>query len=307
MFGAVNDEAVSPRSVGAWIDEHRTHLRGVAYRMLGSYADAEDVLQDAYLKASRARPEGVVEPRAYLRTLVTRLCLDHLKSARVKRQTYVGPWLPEPLLDASLVLDAPPSPGQQLSLAEDVSLALLVALERLSPVERAAFLLHDVFDTPYAEIASLLEKDEAACRQLVSRARKQVRSDRPRYSASKEQSAALLDAFQRALASGDASSLEAFLTEDVTFTSDGGGKVSSATKVLVGPHNVSRFVFGLAQKFTTSSLLRAEPAVINGGPGVVFFEGDAVSQALCFELEGHKVKSFFAVRNPDKLQHLVRS
>ncbi len=290
------------QNVESWWNEHRTYLRGVAYRMLGSLADAEDVLQDAYLKVSRSPPEEVKDPRAYLRTVVLRLCLDQKKSARMKREHYVGPWLPEPVLDASSISDRPLSPGQRLSLHEDVSLALLVSLERLSPNERAAFLLHDVFDSSYAEIATLLGRDESACRQLVSRARKQIRSDKPRFFASEAQTTALLSAFSGAVASGDVRRLEAMLTADVTYTSDGGGKVTAATKVLRGPTNVARFILGLAAKFSTG--LRTRPAVINGGPGLLFFQSGRVVQALVFEFEDERVSRFFAVRNPDKLTHL---
>lgn len=305
---ALLSPSVSSSEVESWFSEHRSYLRGVAYRMLGSVADAEDVLQDAYLRVSRSEWSHIREPKAYLFRLVTRLCLDVLKSARQRRETYVGPWLPEPVLDSTLLGGAPPIPGERLSLHEDISLALLVSLERLTPAERAAFILRDVFDASYEELSETLGKELPACRKLVSRARQQIRAEKPRFSADQEVSKKLLLAFQQATESGDPSRLEQLLTVDVTYTSDGGGKVSAATKPLIGPHNVARFLIGLSKKFALSSVLRAEPAVVNGSPGMLFFEGEVLTQALALELgEGGKVCAFYAVRNPDKLRHLQSS
>src|SRR5689334_2569286 len=206
---------------------HRGRLLGLAYRMLGSRSDAEDVVQDAYVRFAGAR--DVRNPEALLVTIVTRLCLDRLKSARAQREVYVGPWLPEPVFDADgLAADA------ATELADDLSFALLLALDRLSPLERAAFLLHDVFDTPFPEIAAMLDRTEASCRQLASRARRAVRDDRPPPAAPPDSHARLLQAFGEAVASGDVARLAELLRADAVALTDGGGRKTAARNPIVG-------------------------------------------------------------------------
>jgi len=210
-----NDDPLAP---------HRGRLLGLAYRMLGSRSDAEDVVQDAYLRFAGAK--DVHNREAFLVTIVTRLCLDRLKSAKARRELYVGPWLPEPVFDADGL-----SAEAATELADDLSFALMLALDRLSPLERAAFLLHDVFDRPFSEIAGMLDRSEAACRQLAARARRGVRDERPAPSAPPENHARLLDAFGEAVASGDVSRLASLLREDAIAISDGGGRKAAALKL----------------------------------------------------------------------------
>jgi RNA polymerase sigma-70 factor, ECF subfamily len=216
-------------SAAAAFEPHRRALTGLAYRMLGSVSDAEDVVQDAFLRWHAAPRGEVAEPRAYLMRVVTRLCLDVMKSAQARRETYVGPWLPEPVLDAASV--QPDTAGE---LAEDISVALLLALERLSPAERAAFLLHDVFDRDFSEVAAALGRSEAACRQLASRARAHVRASPRRFSADPAEGQRLAAAFMLAAQTGDVAALTGLLAADATLHSDGGGVRIAALNIIRG-------------------------------------------------------------------------
>ncbi len=218
-------------------EPHRRRLRGLAYRMLGSVSDAEDVVQDAYLRWHAADREGVADPGAFLARVVARLCLDRLKAARQRRETYIGPWLPEPVLDASAW-----TPDDAGEIAADLSIALMLALER------AAFLLHDVFDLGFADIAAALGRREAACRQLAARARAHVRASRPRAPADPDAAARLAAGFMEAARSGDATALARLLAEDVAMHSDGGGRRVAARNVVHGRERVARFFVGLARK-----------------------------------------------------------
>lgn len=290
----------------ALFEAHRSYLRGVAYRMLGSLSDADDVLQDAFLRLARVSIEDLREPRAYLAQLVTRLCVDQLRSARVRREHYVGPWLPEPLVSEDV--GTQPSPAELTSLREDVSLALMFALERLSPLERAAFILHDVFDVDYAEVAVTLGREEAACRQLAARGRRHIRENRPRFGRNERsdlgESSALMQAFATAAFTGDTAKLEQLLTADVTFASDGGGKVRAATKVVRGRERVAKLLIGIARK--PGPELRTTLALVNGQPGFVQREGERIVQAVAIEIHEGQVAGIYGVRNPDKLEHLNR-
>jgi RNA polymerase sigma-70 factor (ECF subfamily) len=277
-------------------EKHRVYLRGLAYRMTGSLADAEDLLQEAYLRYQNGDVGEVNNPRAYLSTLVTRLCLDQLKSARVRRETYVGPWLPEPVLDLAGVT------SDETELAHDVSFALLMALERLSPLERAAFLLHDVFGVDYEGVAEAMGKSSAACRKLAERARAHVRESRPRYRPSAEESTRVMQAFFTAVQSGDATALGAVLTEDAVLYSDGGGKVPAALKPVFGRDKVTRFFIGLARRMPASWKLHF--AEINGLVGVVIEENDAPIQTTAFEFSNGAIRAIYTVRNPDKLKSI---
>ena len=273
-------------------ETHRSFLVGVAYRMLGSIAEAEDVVQDAYLRWTGADRAGVADSRAYLARVVSRLCLDRMKSAAARREQYVGMWLPEPVV----------TPRSE-PIADDLSVALLLTLERLSPLERAAFLLHDVFDMDYSAIADTLGRSEAACRQLAARARDHVRDQRPRFETSEETRARLADAFAAALATGDVEAFSRLLAEDAVVYSDGGGKRSAALKPLVGKDKIVRFFTGLARKHLYPQLHRADRVLINGLPGFVLHTDEGV-ETLAFEIVGEQITTVYAIRNPDKLRHL---
>jgi RNA polymerase sigma-70 factor (ECF subfamily) len=277
---------------------HRGRLLGLAYRMLGSRSDAEDVVQDAYLRFAGA--QDVRNPEAFLVTIVTRLCLDRLKSAKAQREVYVGPWLPEPVFDAEGL-----SAESATELADDLSFALLLALDRLSPMERAAFLLHDVFDTPFSEVAAMLDRTEAACRQLASRARRAVRDERPAPTATPDSHARLLQAFSDAVASGNVVQLAELLREDAVAITDGGGRKFAARNPIIGADKVARFFIGLAGKIAGQDV-RIEPAVINGAVGALLYLDGELDLTLSMAISGEKIAAIYIVRNPDKLRHAPR-
>jgi len=282
-------------------EAHRDHLTGLAYRMTGSVAEAEDLVQEAWLRWERSDRSDVVNARAWLSRVVSRLCLDHLGSATSRRVAYVGPWLPEPLLD-----DAPTA-EDAAQLADDVSMALLVALERLSPLERAAFLLKDVFDVEYDEIATTLQRSEAACRKLASRARAHVREARPGRPASNTEQQRLLAAFATAVASGDVEGLKGVLTEDTVMMSDGGGQVVAAINPIRGADHVARFILGVNQKFPLPADGSVRVERVNGELGLVIRHGPHVVQTISFALRDGKVAAIYAQRNPQKLTHTTVS
>jgi RNA polymerase sigma-70 factor (ECF subfamily) len=275
---------------------HRGRLLGLAYRMLGSRSDAEDVVQDAYLRFAGA--QDVHNAEAFLVTVVTRLCLDRLKSARAQREVYVGPWLPEPVFDAEGL-----SADTATELADDLSFALLLALDRLSPLERAAFLLHDVFDTPFSEIAAMLDRTETSCRQLASRARRAVRDERPPPAATPDSHARLLQAFGEAVASGDVARLAELLRADAVALTDGGGRKTAARNPIVGAEKIARFFIGLAAK-NAGHDIRIEPAMINGAFGALLYLDGELDHTMSMAIDGEKIAAIYIVRNPDKLRHL---
>jgi RNA polymerase sigma-70 factor (ECF subfamily) len=272
-------------------DAWRPRLVRIAYKMLGSVADAEDVVQEAYLRWSQADRSDVREPEAFLRRTVTRLALDVLKSARRRRETYIGPWLPEPVVE-------------EAEDVEDVTLPLMLALERLSPLERAAFLLHDVFGVGFDEIAETLGRDAAACRQLASRARAHVRAERPRFPVAEGKGLEIAQAFFAASRTGDMDGLKSMLAADVLLHSDGGGKRVAALRLLTGLDDVMKVHAGLARKFaeTPSQIIRY--AWINGLPGFVSLEPDGMIQTTALAVEDGLIKGIYIVRNPDKLQRV---
>jgi RNA polymerase sigma-70 factor (ECF subfamily) len=274
----------------AAFDALRPKLKRVAYRMLGSVADAEDILQEAFIRWMKADRGSVREPEAFLRRVVTRLCLDQLKSARSQRETYIGPWLPEPVVEEEI--------------EEDVTLPLMLALERLSPLERAAFLLHDVFGLSFEEVAQTIQRDAAACRQLAARARTHVREARPRFQVDKERGLALAEAFFTASRSGDMKALGTMLADDITVYADGGGKRPAITQPIIGLDAVMKAHVHLANHFKNnpSKLMRA--SFVNGLPGFVTLEADGELQTTAFEIEDGKIVAIYIVRNPDKLRHL---
>jgi RNA polymerase sigma-70 factor (ECF subfamily) len=275
----------------ASFDPLRPKLMRVAYRMLGSVADAEDVLQEAFIRWMGADRGAVREPEAFLRRTVTRLCLDQLKSARRKRESYVGPWLPDPVVE---------EPAEE----DDITLPLMLALERLSPLERAAFLLHDVFGIDFEEVAATLDRDPAACRQLAARARTHVREARPRYQVDRERGLALAQAFFAASRSGDMKALAAMLAADVSVHADGGGKRSAALHPVIGFDAVMRVQERLAVHFRHNASTFVRAGLVNGLPGFVTLEADGELQTTALDIEDGKVTAIYVVRNPDKLRHL---
>lgn len=280
------------------LSAHRGRLLGLAYRMLGSRAEAEDVLQDAFIRYAGVDRGSVNNEEAFLVSTVTRLCLDRLKSAKARREVYVGPWLPEPVFDAEAL-----SPESAVELAGDLSFALLLTLERLTAAERAAFLLHDVFDTPFPEVAAALGKSEAACRQLAARARKAVTAARPGRRPSAAAHHALVSRFAEAVRSGDATGLRDLLAADATLVSDGGGIKLAALKPIVGNDNVARFLESVTRKSREQGLTTTFVfALINGEPGaVVYIDGD-VEQTMSFDIEDGRIAAIYVVRNPEKLR-----
>ena len=279
----------------AVFEAERPRLKRLAYRMLGSVAEAEDAVQDAWLRWDRAGA-AADNPQAWLVQTVTRLCLDRMKSARARRETYVGPWLPEPLIEE--IADDP------VERAEDVSVAFLLALERLSPLERAVFLLHDVFDQDYAEVGRALDRGEAAVRQLASRARAHVRDARPRFSVSPEKTLELAAAFMRAAAAQDMEGLSSLLARDAVLISDGGGKRPAALRPMVGRDDVMLLLRGLASRGGLVRAMTMRPAMINGAPGVIMDLADGL-QTIAFEADaGGLLSAIYIMRNPDKLAHV---
>ena len=264
--------------------------------MLGSRSDAEDVVQDAYLRFAGA--QQVRNAEAFFVTVVTRLCLDRLKSAKAQREVYVGPWLPEPVFDADAL-----SAEAATELADDLSFALMLALERLSPLERAAFLLHDVFDRPFAEVAEMLDRSEAACRQLATRARRAVRDEHPVRPAPPDRHARLMTAFCDAAASGDVSTLAALLREDAIAISDGGGRKAAALNPIKGAPKIIRFLVGVAAK-NANRVFRIVPTTINGRAGALLYMDGEIDHSLSMAIDGDKIAALYIVRNPDKLRHV---
>jgi RNA polymerase sigma-70 factor (ECF subfamily) len=279
------------QDAAASFDPLRPRLTRVAYRMLGSVADAEDVVQETFIRWHRADRGPVREPEAFLRRTVTRLCLDQLKSAKHRRETYIGPWLPDPIVEEE-------------EAVEDVTLPLMLALERLSPLERAAFLLHDVFGLDFDEVAATIDRDPAACRQLASRARSHVREARPRFQVEKQRGLEIAQAFFAASRSGDMATLGALLAEDVSIHSDGGGKRPAAVRPVLGRRTAIRLLRSLAVLARKYPARSVRNAFINGLPGIVTKEADGNLQTTAFEIEDGKIVAIYVMRNPDKLKHL---
>jgi len=275
-------------------EPHRKFLAGLAYRMLGSVAEADDEVQDAFLRWREVDRASVEEPRAYLARVVSRLCLDRMKSASHRREQYVGFWLPEPVVA---------EPAE--TIAEDLSVALLLALERLSPLERAAFLLHDVFDMDYGAIATAIGRSETACRQLATRAREHVRDERPRYEPSDAEARSVADAFLTAAVSGDTDVLTRLLAEGAVLYADGGGKRRTALKPVIGRDRILRFYEGIRTKKGGFPTIEAiTPATLNGLPGFVFHTNEG-AETMAFEIADGAITAIYAVRNPDKVGHLA--
>jgi RNA polymerase sigma-70 factor (ECF subfamily) len=261
--------------------------------MLGSRADAEDVVQEAYLRWHQAERDDIENPEAWLVTSTTRIAIDRLRRLKTEREAYVGPWLPEPIV-------APPPPDRHVDLADDLSMAFLTLLERLAPDERAAFLLHDVFDVGYSEIASVLERSEAACRQVVHRARERVRGERKRFDVDESVKARMLEKFIAATEARDEQALLSLFAPDATWTADGGGKTAAAPVPIVGAARIARLVISLREKFWAPNRVM-EFATVNGETGLCLRDGDRLAATMSIETDGEHILAVYAVVNPDKL------
>jgi RNA polymerase sigma-70 factor (ECF subfamily) len=283
------------KGADAIFEQRRPAMTGLAYRMLGSRAEAEDVVQDAWLRWRKVDADVVEAPEAYLNRVVTRLALDRLKSARARREIYVGEWLPEPVVEHDF----------EASADADLSVAFLLALERLTPLERAAFLLHDVFDTPFAEIAAALGRTETACRQLAARAREHVRRDRPRHTPSVDEERRLTAAFFAAVFNGDEVALRDLLTEDVVMHADGGGKVNANLNPVKGLAKAVALILGVRRKWPPPAGTTVRLARVNGQPGLVLASDGVVFQTMSLEIANGRIAAVYTVRNPEKLSGLA--
>jgi RNA polymerase sigma-70 factor (ECF subfamily) len=263
--------------------------------MLGSRAEAEDITQEAYVRWHGADHRAIENPEAWLVTTASRLAIDRLRRLKTERESYTGPWLPEPI-----VSHAHP-PDRDLNLAEDLSIAFLTLLERLAPDERAAFLLHDVFEVGYGEIASVLDKSEPACRQMVHRARDRVRGDRKRFDVTETAKARLLDKFTRAMDARDEQALLALFAPDATWTADGGGRVAASPHPIFGAERIVKLVIGLREKFWAAGRV-VEVATVNGETGLYIRDGDRPVAVLSMETDGERILAVYAMVNPDKLR-----
>jgi len=281
--------------------EFRPLMFSIAYRMTGSISDAEDIVQEAFLRLTRVLRDGasIDSPKAYLATATTRLAISHLRSARVRRESYVGAWLPEPL-----VADTDPGPAERAEMSDSLSMAFLVLLESLSPTERAVFLLHEVFGYDYKEIADITGKSEANCRQILVRARHHIDDGKPRFEASRQQRDEVAQRFFAAAAGGDMAGLLELLAPDVVAIGDGGGKAWAAVRPVNGAQQVARFVLGLFRRGEKMGA-RAVPAWVNGQPGAVTYDAqDRIINVFALDIADGQVHALRSVVNPDKLHHL---
>lgn len=275
--------------------KYRARLFGIAYRMLGTHAESEDILQEAYIKWHQANTDEIKTPEAWLVTVTTRLAIDRLRKASSERETYIGPWLPEPLV----IFDAP-TPQEQLELASNLSIAFMVLLERLAPIERAAFLLHDIFDCDYSDIARIIGKSETASRQMIHRARERVRNEKTRFQVDDKARAKLIEQFSIASNSGSETELLALFTDEVSMMSDGGGKVTAARKIVRGKAKLAHALSMFGEKYGESF----ENVIyqINGEPGLITFLDRKIFSVTTFEFSDGKISAMYRVMNPDKLK-----
>jgi RNA polymerase sigma-70 factor (TIGR02957 family) len=284
--------------------DDRPRLFSIAYRMLGSASDAEDVLQDAWLRYSGAEPSSIRSPGAFATTIVTRLCLDRLKSARAKREEYIGPWLPEPVLTSELE-----SPAEKLERAESVTLAFLVLLEKLSPEERAVFLLKEIFEYDHSEVAEMLGTTADNSRQLLHRAKARLAEGRPRLTGTVQSRRAVAERFAQAFSTGDGAELTALLTTGVEMWSDGGGKASAARRPLIGRDQVLNFLIGLHRAAHATGVVHdvsLEIEDVNSEPALVLRVGTRLESVFVFSVDGDAISGIRVVRNPDKLVRIDR-
>jgi RNA polymerase sigma-70 factor (ECF subfamily) len=289
--------SVSQAEATTLFEAQRPRLLRLAYRMLGSMAEAEDIVQDAWLRWQRVDMDEVREPAAFLNRTVTHLCLDAMKSARAQRETYVGSWLPEPMVE----------PEEETMRPDELTLTLMLALERLSPLERAAFLLHDVFSVSLDEVAATLNRDAAAVRQLAVRARKHVKDARPRYPVERQEGDRIAQAFFKATSSGDLETLRSMLAETVVLQSDGGGKVLAFLNPILGMERVLRLFEGLYRKFKVEPAVHVQWTWIDGLPGYISRERDGVLQTTALSIEDGRITAIYITRNPDKLSKIAKA
>jgi RNA polymerase sigma-70 factor (ECF subfamily) len=282
----------------ATFDQYRSLLFSIAYRMLGSVADAEDVLQETYIRWQQTNDETIRSPRAFLVTIVSRLCINQLQSARVQREEYVGQWLPEPI-----VTDLSSEPLGIVNVEETLSMAFLVMLERLTPIERAVFLLHEVFEYEHSEISAVIGQNEVNCRQILRRARQHVTAMRPRFEASTKKQNDLLQLFLEAVGTGDMQGLLALLSHDVVLRSDGGGKAVAVPNLVRGADNVIRGILGAFRKLLPKTLVR-RPARINGGPGAISYLDGKPYSVVTLDVADGRIQAIYILTNPEKLAHL---
>jgi RNA polymerase sigma-70 factor (ECF subfamily) len=277
-------------------EQHRGLMFAIAYRMLGSAMEAEDMVQEAYLRYQRVPPDTIQSHRAFLTTMVTRLCINALQSARASRETYIGPWLPEPLLTSES--EIPPD-----SVHESISVAFLILLEKLTPVERAVFLLREVFDYDYAQIAEIVGKEEAACRQSFSRAKKHIAENRPRFKPTPDEHRQMLDQFMQAIGEGNLDGLVKMLAENVTLWADGGGKArGAATRPLHGSTVVAPFILATTRRLPENAQI--EVKTLNGESAIVVRIGDNAIVAIFLKVEGKRIHEVWTIGNPDKLKRV---
>lgn len=277
-------------------ERYRSRLWGIAYRMLSDVHEAEDLVQETYLRWHQAKHDDIVSAEGWLVAVITRLAIDRLRRAENERLRYVGTWLPEPVATSDVAAD------RRAELASDLSMAFLVLLERLAPEERAAFLLREVFDADYGEIARILDKSEPAVRQTVHRAKARVRDGRPRFVPPADAQAELLQRFLDALATDDKEAMIALFAPDATFVSDGGGKVPAARNILDDPDRIARFILGIERKFGAHVTHRV--VELNGQPALASYHEDVLHYATLFETDGKRIVGIYRVLNPDKLAHL---
>ena len=289
-----------PAAPAQGVAQHRPRLLGLAYRMLGDMDDAEDVVQEAYLRWHLEPRDDIRSPEAWLVTVATRLSVDRLRRARADRARYVGPWLPEPIATEP---DRSAPTDRSAELASDLSVALLVLLESLAPEERAAFLLREVFGTDYAEIARILERRPDAVRQMVHRARQRVHAGRPRIATPPDAHERMLERFLAALAADDAPALLALLAPDVTVTTDGGGVVTAARNRITGPDRASRFLLGVVRKFGANAVWRM--GMVNGQPALLNMAGGLVRSATVLDVDDGRIRGVYSVLNPAKLERVL--
>jgi RNA polymerase sigma-70 factor (ECF subfamily) len=279
-------------------NQHRSLLFAIAYRMLGTVTDAEDMVQETFLRWQQTAEATVKSAKTYLSTVITRLCIDHLRSARVQREQYVGPWLPEPI-----VTQQTDDPAAQVELADSLSIAFLVLLERLSPIERAVFLLREVFGYDYDEIAQMVGKSSANCRQIFRRSRQHITAQRPRFPVSRQQQEQITAKFLEASNQGNLQGLLSLLAKDVTFWSDGGGQVAAALKPLHGAMKVARFLLAIRSKWLSTAV--AHTIEINGQIGIITLIDGCIHSVATFEIVDGSIQSIYMVRNPEKLKQVI--
>ncbi len=278
-------------------EDHRQLLFGIAYRMLGTVMDAQDLVQDTFLRWQQSSPAEVQSTRAWLTTVITRLCINHLKSARIQREIYVGPWLPEPI-----VAEPEPEQLENSRLADSLSLAFLILLESLTPTERAVFVLREVFNYEFSDIAPIVEKAESNCRQILARARKRIGERQPRFDASVEDAERLIQRFGQVMQNGNVEELLQLLAKDVVLVSDGGGKARAVLRPIYGRDRVARLLIGAKRKFGSKTQVTRE-ARINGLPGMISVEDGPVLRVVALGIREGQIHSLFIITNPDKLRH----